>query len=599
MKKEKMSISRISFVLVFAVFLVAGSAYNGVVYAHKAEVIVETQYGVVEGFIDENDTIAWKKIPYAKPPTVENGLRWIAPVDPDPWDGILKANQDCEPCSQMGVDPLTYVPYGPTGIEDCLYINIWRPNTHKKNLPVYVWIHGGSNNYGSISGYNGSVLASKSDMVVVHIQYRLGPLGWFRHPVETGDPLTDSGNFGTLDTLKALEWIQENIKAFGGNKNNVLISGESAGAHNVMNLVISPLAKKLFHKALSQSGGMSTGTTEYGDQRAQGIIANLLLLDPVNTEIPDMDGDTDLDDDDVTLYLNSKTNADVVNAYWLSGSPDSSSAYQDGTVIPEGGVIATIESGNYNKVPIILGSNQDETKFFLPLYGPAFKGYGVPSSAYTWGDLFWVLYPPYPLTIDDVLPFQFDKDLYSICAKYGSLNWRASFVDSIARPLKEQQEMVYAYLFKWDGADGSDYNFILGAAHATEIPFFHGGDTDIYEGIAFSPSNDTPGRQALGDAMMAYVAKFVRTNNPNVKGLPKWNRWSNEEGEPKVIVFDATENDIAIEMIQEEVTLPDIQAELTGVISTWNETYNLVPSEDPLYVDYEASFGWLPWYFVW
>ena len=99
--------------------------------------------------------------------------------------------------------------------------------------------------------------------------------------------------------------------------------------------------------------------------------------------------------------------------------------------------------------------------------------------------------------------------------------------------------------------------------------------------------------------MMAYVARFVRTNNPNVKNLPKWERWSNEDGEPKVIVFDATENDIAIEMIPEEVTIPGIQAELAGVISTWNETYNLVPPGDPSYVDYEAWWGTIPWVFVW
>lgn len=147
-------------------------------------------------------------------------------------------------------------------------------------MAIHSWkrIHGGSNNFGTAQTYNGAALANTANAVVVVIQYRLGPLGWLTHPaLRHGDRLDDSGNYGTLDTIRALEWVQENIKAFGGNPRKVTVAGESAGAHNVMNLVISPLASGLFHAAISQSGGMTTDTTTEGEAQAEELIRSALL----------------------------------------------------------------------------------------------------------------------------------------------------------------------------------------------------------------------------------------------------------------------------------------------------------------------------------
>lgn len=176
-----------------------------------------TLYGLVKGISFANDTIAWLGIPYAKPPTQSNGLRWKAPQDPEPWEGRLMSLQsitECVPCSQMGVKPITgsLEKTVPIGSEDCLILAIWRPDTDETDLPVYVWVHGGSNNMNGIANnYSGSMLASQSNMVVVSVQYRLGTLGWLSHPAlrtgEQGDELNDSGNFGTLDVMKALEWV--------------------------------------------------------------------------------------------------------------------------------------------------------------------------------------------------------------------------------------------------------------------------------------------------------------------------------------------------------------------------------------------------------
>ena len=531
---------------------------------------IETKYGEVKGFLDADNTLAWKGIPYAKPPVDE--LRWKAPADPEPWDGIQDATEDCDECSQITtIPPEAYI-----GSEDCLYLNIWRPQSRSCNLPVYFWIHGGGNSNGTAKDYDGSVLASRSNMVVVSIQYRLGPLGWLSHAAlrHSENSLDDSGNFGTLDTIKALEWVRDNIRAFGGNPRNILIAGHSAGAHNVMNLVISPLANGLFHKALSQSNFMKTSTVDYGGELAESMIANLLAEDGLS-EVPG---------GDVEGYLRGKGAEELIVARYTAiiEARDTgdlmrlTSAYQDGFVIPDGGVIPAIESGNYNKVPIIVGSNEDEMKFCLPNWGFLVKNayldpedgidVPIPSSDYTWLDLLLGLLFGSP-AIDDVLPTDDDKTLYQACAEFGSLKFRHNFVDAIARSLREQQNEVYAYLLKWDGIEGSDYDFIFGAAHSTEIPFFFGGDTDLWGGIAFSPENDTPGRRALSEAMMKYVANFACTGNPSSlflpSGLPVWKKWSNREGEPKVIVFDATETDIDIGMISEEITSDDVDAKFS------------------------------------
>lgn len=542
--------------------------------------IIETKYGEVKGFLDADNTLAWKGIPYAKPPVDE--LRWKAPADPEPWDGMLDATEDCDECSQMTFMP---PPEKYIGNEDCLYLNIWRPQSMSCNLPVYFWIHGGGNTNGTAKNFNGSVLASRSNMVVVSIQYRLGPLGWLSHAAlrHSENPLDDSGNFGTLDTIKALEWVRDNIRAFGGNPHNVLIAGQSAGAHNVLNLVISPLANGLFHKAISQSNFMKTCTVDYGDELAESMIANLLAEDGLS-EVPG---------GDVEGYLRGKVAEEllvarytaIIEARAASDLMRQERGFQDGFVIPDGGVIPTIESGNYNKVPVIVGSTEDEMKFVLPNWGLFLKNVyldpesgidvPIPSSDYTWVDLLVGLLFGSP-ALDDVLPTDDDKTLYQACAEFGSLNIRYNFLDAIARSLKEQQDEVYSYLFKWDGIEGSDYDFIYGAVHGMDIPFFFGGDTDLWGGIAFSPENDTLGRQALSEAMMKYVANFACTGNPSSiflpSGLPVWRKWSNREGEPKVIVFDATETDIDIGMISEEITSDDVDAKF----SYW---YSTLPAE--------------------
>jgi para-nitrobenzyl esterase len=574
-------------VLAVAAFVVPAQAKN------NFSTVVETEYGKLNGYVN-GDAIVWKAVPYAKPPV--DDLRWKAPQDPDPWDGVRDAISPAPMCTQL----LTTEEWIRTGVvdpdssEDCLYVDIYRPQ-HNSRLPVYVWIHGGSNNFGSSRDYDGTVLATRSDVVVVVVQYRLGPIGWFYHPaIQTGgaDMLSDSGNFGTMDHAQALRWIQENINAFGGDPHNVTITGESAGAHNVMNMVISPLGKRLFDGAMSESGGMVTVPTSSARASANDYIEKLLMY-KANEPTPvlpatraiyaqqrvDMETAGTLES-----YLRSADAGTFFLAILKYGSVPTFPAIEDGIVIPVGGWMPAIKAGNYNKVPIILGSNEYESKAFMPLYYSYVKPLGVPSGSHTWFDLIHVLRGDTtpPLTLDDVLPLQHDRDIYELTGYYGSRNWKAKFVDTVAHELAKVQDDVYAYRFDWGGIGSgpSPFDFIYGAGHSAEIPFFFGGDQGLF-GYPFVPANEA-GRTDLQDAMMRYLSSFARTGNPNALSscppwmegsshascLPKWKKWSNAPGSPKSIVFDADFDQAHIMMMNEELTVEGVTAELEAAMTS-------------------------------
>ena len=232
---------------------------------------------------------------------------------------------------------------------------------------MYVWIHGGGNNFGAAMLYDGAALASLSNMVVVVIQYRLGPLGWFYHPAlkQGVSPEEASCNYGTLDTIQALKWVKENISVFGGDPGVVTVAGQSAGGHNVMNLLVSPLAKGLFHRAIGQSGGMVVQAVSKGTDTANATIDKLLFTDG---RAPDLIGAADcrkaMSDADIAGYLRSKSAEEIIRAQINSrGSIEFHPAYADGVVIP-GDWKEVILSGSYSRVPVMLGSNYDEVKKF-------------------------------------------------------------------------------------------------------------------------------------------------------------------------------------------------------------------------------------------
>ncbi len=503
---------------------------------------VRTLQGTVRGFEDGDDSWVWKAVPFARPPVGD--LRWKAPRDPVPWEGLRAETEFAERACQnrMLQDEVM-------GSEDCLYLNVWRPRSDETGLPVYFWIHGGGNTIQqpTLKITHGANIAVRSNVVFVSINYRLGEFGWFSHPAlrsgRPGDEFDDSGNYGILDIIKALEWVRDNIAAFGGNPGNVLVAGESAGGFNALTLVISPVAAGLFHKVMSESGGARTRPVAEVDADANAVIAQMLVDDGTAADLEDAARRRDaMALPEMAAYLRARP----FEAFYRCRArvPFAMANAADGVVIPAAGY-DTLDSGAYpSKVPMILGTNKEERKFSL-----YFRG-GVE-----------------------------DEELYQQIGAFGSDLWKASGVDGLLRSLSANadQPPVYGYQFCWGArrADGSSplpepYATKLGAGHAMEIPFFFGIDRTYgpMDRDLFNEDN-RPGREALTAAMMTYVARFVRTGDPNEPAADasatRWQPWSNDAGGPKCIIFDVDGDAADIAMTTEECTRESVTVRLEAL----------------------------------
>ena len=523
---------KFSFVITLVIVMLF--AATDIAFAKKLGTTVVTQNGLVLGTVDTEEGYqawSWKGIPFARPPE-----RWKRTRPPKNW-GVLAADTFGSYCPQYvanGLNPDGSTKYIVSGNEDCLYLNIWRPSTQERNLPVYFWIHGGGNSTGTGSDpmVHGTKLAPRANMVVVTINYRLGPLGWFVLPVslQERNPRDNSGNYGTLDIIQALRWVRENIAAFGGNPHNVTIAGQSSGGYNVCSLLISPLAKDLFHRAISESGGFvrDVNSMEVGRVRSQKAIEKILENDGC--------ADPSCYPSNLKAYLMSKTPEEIFEVYrlWIRGmlSLDPGEfveRFTDGTVISALGTGALENPKTYNQVPTILGSNKEEAKFFMASLGL----YGTMPDAY-----------------------------YQATAMAATKPWQEAGVNNIATTMSanEGQLGVYAYQFNYGaynegGYDawltnyyGKNFAVMMGAAHGLEIPFIFG--KWIYgglEGLIFRPDN-AGGRDALSDSMINYWASFARTGMPTDPMGIVWEPWSNDDGGPKRILFDADAAEFIINM---------------------------------------------------
>ena len=512
-----------------------------------------TRHGDVVGFIDRHGARSWQGIPYAKPPI--NDLRWKSPRPPEHSYDLVETLYPGSPCPQFsrknsenknaGLQALI-------GEEDCLFLNIWSP-PNAVDLPVMLWIHGGGNTVGHGGNYSGAWLAANREVVVVTINYRLGVFGWFNHPKLNPEDLTDrSGNFGTLDIIRSLEWVKENIKEFGGNPDNVTIFGESAGGLNVLSMIASPLASGLFHKAIVQSGGLRLVTKKHasdfsnagGHENSSSEILSKLLMQDGMINDPQMAKRyiDKMTKTQLTKYLYAKSPPEIFrilekNSFGMFSLPE---IIRDGHVIPDYDSLDIFSSADlHNLVPIILGTNRDEPSLFM------FKD------------------PKYVNTYFGMIPRIKNEEIYKQTVKYGALAWKVIGVDSIANAMSlAGNSKVYAYRFDWDEQPsryGFDLSLALGATHGLEIPFVFGD----FENRLFSslyPNDEA--QKELSQSINSYWTEFAYSGDPG-RGRndqnPHWASWK-EDGLTS-LVLDTAE-DKGIRMIYDEYTLDTVKAQL-------------------------------------
>ena len=491
----------------------------------------------------------WLGIPFAAPPV--GPLRWRAPKAAARWTTPLVATHFKSACVQPATVFVTNeeVDGDVLGTEDCLYLNVWAPKfapaqipQAQARLPVMVWIHGGANSLGSAASYDLGHLATGQKVIGVSVQYRLGPLGWFKSSAlkeGAGDAIEDSGNYGTLDLIRSLEWVRDNIAAFGGDPGNVTIFGESAGGQNVYSLLLSPRAKGLFHRAIAQSPVLAKGTIaiaeNYSDDAAapghrnstNEVIARMLVEEGAADRAAAKTKATDLGPKKVAAWLRAKSGPQIIRAY-LRGNKDASLrmldmplVLPDGTVEPAEPWAEAFSKPGWNQVPVLTGSNHDEAKLFLFL-----------DSRYTW-------------KLFGKLPRIRDEGRYESTSAAMSRLWKASAVDGVAEAmLQSGAPAVYAYRFDWNQLPtklGTDLSKLLGAAHGMEIQFAHGH----FEGqlAAFLGDEGRGEREALSAAMMQHWADFARTGKPGAGWLP----YDPAPGGPKFLVLDAAPAGIRME----------------------------------------------------
>lgn len=448
------------------------------------------------------------KIPYAQPPS--GALRWKAPQPASSWQGTRHETSFAEACPQnassQGVASTN---------EDCLYLNVWSPKVPPTNAPVMVWIHGGGNFAGSAGDkvpalgvapaqqplwYDGQFLAARHGVIVVSLNYRLGPLGFFALPELAGEgsPL---GNQGLLDQQMALTWVRDNIAKFGGDPSNVTIFGESAGSSDVCFHVVSPKSRGLFHRAISESGGCTIGIDIGQNRTAADVAAGMhKFAAAVGCGGPS----------DVLACLRSKSVGELMAQAEQpnpSGAASAPPDYVFGAVVDGAGGFVPAEprklfaSGDVAKVPYLLGSNQDEgTLFTLALVAPpsddaSYRAY-MTARFGSFGDAAATLYDPSKFNNSY-------KD--AITRAIGDSGLGCGTHDTARRAAAAGLPVfMYNFAIPWAAIQG-----LIGAAHSSEISHVFG-----------NPYNATAADVMTSNAMGDYWTTFAKTGDPNGPNAP-------------------------------------------------------------------------------
>ncbi|WP_064168446.1 carboxylesterase/lipase family protein [Klebsiella pneumoniae] len=442
----------------------------------NVNIIINTDKGLIVGEYNGNHR-RWAGIPYARAPVDE--LRWMPPQPVKGWDGVRETTRFGAACWQItGKQPPESAIVRSMMSEDCLTLNIWAPEDNQEPLPVMVWFHGGAFRLGAswLPPYDGSRLAEQG-VIVVSVNYRLGPLAVFPHRALAANSSTPM-NFGLLDQIAALQWIQRNIVRFGGDAQNVTIWGESAGGASVGYLLQSPLARGLFHKAIMQSGALDL--SEFSREEAL-IRAEKVLPDDIKSmcasELRQLSPEVLL-----ALPLERTQTMPIIDGVTLMATT------------PE-----ALATGKIIGVPLLIGSNNYEAGFFPPAWVASLPGkMGVNWLAAN------TLTDGYGKGTQELKAAQLATD------KFATLPTR-QFADAMAK----QGTPVWRYYFSW--VTPPQRATVPGAIHTAEIPYIFGN----LDGFCDYDSQD----RQLSESLMARWLQFARNGNPNVKGEAIWPAW--------------------------------------------------------------------------
>ena len=477
--------------------------------------LVYTSSGVVNGKFHRGVYI-WEDIPFALPPIGD--LRWKAPRKIKSSQELIqpKTKNFCIQRTSNFGGSSAYVEEGDliSGSEDCLYLDIFAPlNKSNKLLPVMFWIHGGGNTSGLKDLYDFRKLVKKHNVIVVRINYRLGPFGWFTHPAIQGlqNDVDKTSNFGTLDIITALEWVNENITLFGGDTNNITIFGESAGGHNVLSLLVSKRAKGLFHKAISMSG--YTTSFSIKDAYRQDIESfssdhtSWKIVNKILKNVSKEKKQTDYEDKEIRKILLNMSGEEFYRYYSDRKTYEEMPLLtNDSIVIPKNGLRKALSKTEYvNSVPTMIGSNRDEVKFWL-----AFSEYFVELDYSIGGSIIGL-----PKIIIK------DEDAYEAFNYYRSTAWKIRGVDEPLNSLAMSgNKNLYSYRFDWDDQRRfviADFKQLFGATHALEVPLL-AGDNSLVGGRPVANFIYPKGISNfyISRNMMKFWANFAKKGEPGL-----------------------------------------------------------------------------------
>jgi len=491
---------------------------------------IYTSSGIVKGSIT-NKVISWDDIPYAEPPIGE--LRWKAPRDYKNDKNVIRPKSDnfCvqEPSTLGGAEGDDEI----VGTEDCLYLDIKAPSKKsEKLLPVMFWIHGGGNISGLKDIYDFSTMVKKHDVIVVSINYRLGPLGWFTHPSiqNKQNGLDKTSNFGTLDIIEALEWVNKNIILFGGDPSNVTIFGESAGGHNVLSLLVAPQAKGLFHKAISQSGYTTSADLVSAYKQDSKTTYTHTSEFTVNELLK-----LNYEGKDIYSFLKDLSAYDFFSSYLGTYNSEIPLLTNDGIVIPRIGLERALgQKDMLNNVPIIAGSNRDEVKLWIGL-----AEYFVEVDFSFLGSILGI--PRVKLK---------NEASFEAFNYYRSSAWQLrGVIEPLSLMHAAKNYQTYAYRYDWDDHRKyiiADFQKLFGAAHATEIPLLTGNNKLVGDyGFLLYPRG--PSKKFTSKNMMRFWTHFAKFGEPGESSNKiKWEKYSPEK--QSFIVLDKKRNMKTIEI---------------------------------------------------